>query len=664
MSYIITKTDGGLLSTPNMINGVLLDGTTDTSTGLTLIGQNYINYGQVQNDNFIKLLENFADSLPPNQTINATVLLQGQLWYDTVNQKLMVYDNQEFIPVSQRSVGASAPSITYVGDQWWDTTNNQLKAWTGSAWLLIGPAYSSVNGKGGVFVETVTDTNNVTHTVLNNYINGNLVSVTSYDPTFSTTESLYSSYFATIEPGINIASTMFFNGTATNANTINGFTSSQFVRGAVDNTLNGNLYLNQTLSLNNANISYSGGALVVNNFNNNSNIEFYVHGTNGNVNALHIDGSTGLVSVGGNAVTDSGVTTKSYVDTSVNNAVATLSAMNSTTAYNLDAINTELTGCVAVLTSGVYANIGIFQSQVNANLVSTTNTLVSNIASMNANITGANVVIGEIISVLPSLAPVADPSFVGNAQAPDVSGIVSYAQSLGPNSNPYVISFSASVNVTGGQTIQLINQGNLYTYGTCTVLQANGNTNIAVVSSPITGSFPTSATSYYGSGPASANNIFIEVNGSQPYGYGVYFTRAIYVGPSLLADNILIGDNSNSVATTRYVDVTANILNYDYQNQITNLNNSLTNSSNSGLALKANLAGGAAFTGTITMPTPAANSNDTTAATTLYVTRAITTAQTTLYSTSGGPGTGPKITVGTNTPSGGNDGDIWLQVGS
>ena len=657
MSYIITKTDGGLLSTPTMVNGVLLDGTADTSTGLTLIGRNYTNYGQVQNDNFVKLLENFADPLPPSQSINATVLLQGQLWYDTVNQKLMVYDSEEFIPVSQRSVGSTAPTTTYTGDQWWDSTNNQLKVWTGSAWLLIGPAYSSVNGKGGVFVETVTDTNSVTHTVLNNYINGNLVSVTSYDPTFSTTESLYSSYFSTIEPGINLASTMFFNGTAANSVAVGGLVRSQLVRTDVDNAITGSLSLSGALSLNNANIGYNAGALVVNNFNNNSNVDFYVHGTSGNVNALHIDGSTGLVSVTGNAVSNNGVTTKSYVDSAVANAVAYATNLNNTTSYNSNTIGTELTGCIAVLTSSLNANIGTFQGQVTANLAATTTNLNSNIASMNANITGANVVISAIESILPYFAPANSPFLTGTVQVPDTTQTTTYATNLGPDNNPYALVLNASVTVNAGDNIKIINSGTLGTVANCHVLASVSNQPYAVV-----GIWQGAMPVYANGVVTSSNYYFIEINGTNE---SIYVTSAQYVGPTLNAINtgLILGNNSSIAATTRYVDITANILNNDYVNQINTLSSYVATNTNNGLALKANISG-QTFTGAIYAPTPSAGKNDTTVATTAFVTGAISTAQSTGYSAAGGPGTGPKITISTSTPSGGNDGDIWLQVGN
>ena len=143
MSYTITKTDGTALSTANMPGGSLLDGTTDSSTGVTLIGRNFPNYGDAQNENFVRLLENFADNVPPTQSLSALNILVGSIWYDTNIKKIRVYDGTNWNPASSTIVANLAPtSATYtigVGDQWWDTVNNQLNAWTGNVWMLVGP---------------------------------------------------------------------------------------------------------------------------------------------------------------------------------------------------------------------------------------------------------------------------------------------------------------------------------------------------------------------------------------------------------------------------------------------------------------------------------------------------------------------------------------------
>ena len=55
MPYTINKTNGTILTD-------LLDNSVDNiTTDLSLVGKNTANYGELFNENFIKLLENFAN---------------------------------------------------------------------------------------------------------------------------------------------------------------------------------------------------------------------------------------------------------------------------------------------------------------------------------------------------------------------------------------------------------------------------------------------------------------------------------------------------------------------------------------------------------------------------------------------------------------------------
>ena len=82
MPYTIDYSDPG--KSPIVVN----DGTADTSTSLTLIGKNYTRFGEILNENQLHLLENFANGTAPS---NPT---EGQLWYDTSTNRLMLYDGQ------------------------------------------------------------------------------------------------------------------------------------------------------------------------------------------------------------------------------------------------------------------------------------------------------------------------------------------------------------------------------------------------------------------------------------------------------------------------------------------------------------------------------------------------------------------------------------------
>ena len=90
MSYTISNTSGSL--SVNIVDGSI----NRTATDLTFIGRGAPNYGSYLNTNFLKLLENFANTTAPGNPIT------GQIWYDTLNNQLKVYNGTAFIiPGSQ-----------------------------------------------------------------------------------------------------------------------------------------------------------------------------------------------------------------------------------------------------------------------------------------------------------------------------------------------------------------------------------------------------------------------------------------------------------------------------------------------------------------------------------------------------------------------------------
>ena len=71
----------------NTILAVVEDGTIDTTTDLKFIGKNYAGYGEIQNENFLYLLENFSGANPPPRA------LSGQAWFDSANSKFFINFN-------------------------------------------------------------------------------------------------------------------------------------------------------------------------------------------------------------------------------------------------------------------------------------------------------------------------------------------------------------------------------------------------------------------------------------------------------------------------------------------------------------------------------------------------------------------------------------------
>ena len=123
MAYQVDKFNGTFLTSVE-------DGTIDTTTDLRFVGKNYAGYGEVQNENFLHILENFANTTAPPKAI------EGQVWYDSGNKKLKFYDGAKFKSASGAETSGSAPGGLGIGDFWWDTSAKQLYAWDGAEFIL------------------------------------------------------------------------------------------------------------------------------------------------------------------------------------------------------------------------------------------------------------------------------------------------------------------------------------------------------------------------------------------------------------------------------------------------------------------------------------------------------------------------------------------------
>ena len=167
MSYKINKTNGDLLVE-------LTDGVIDTvSTDITLVGRNYKGFGEAFNENFVKIIENFAATSAPSNP------LKGQLWYDTGENRLKIYDGLTFRTAGSPTVSSNQPTNLVSGDLWIDNAENKLYFWDGSDLVLVGPQYTSTQGKTGVEAVTMVDTSNQIRTVLAMYIGGVLAGIYS-----------------------------------------------------------------------------------------------------------------------------------------------------------------------------------------------------------------------------------------------------------------------------------------------------------------------------------------------------------------------------------------------------------------------------------------------------------------------------------------------------
>jgi hypothetical protein len=129
MPYILNKTNGTVVAT---VQDAFLDLTTD----LSFPGRNYAGYGEVQNENFLHLLENFSSTTAPTKPI------EGQLWYNNTSKKLNAYNGREWKGVANLDTASSDPSVekSYEkGDFWYDTIEEQVHVYNGSQFVLVGP---------------------------------------------------------------------------------------------------------------------------------------------------------------------------------------------------------------------------------------------------------------------------------------------------------------------------------------------------------------------------------------------------------------------------------------------------------------------------------------------------------------------------------------------
>jgi hypothetical protein len=81
MSYIINNSRGNVIA-------IVADGTVNTTaTDLTLVGRGVTNYGTAESENYVYLLENFANSTAP------LIPILGQLWYNSNTDTISAYSS-------------------------------------------------------------------------------------------------------------------------------------------------------------------------------------------------------------------------------------------------------------------------------------------------------------------------------------------------------------------------------------------------------------------------------------------------------------------------------------------------------------------------------------------------------------------------------------------
>ena len=228
MAYTINKYNTDQLT-------IVQDGTIDQTTDLKLVGKNYAGYGEIQNENFVFLLENFAGGNQPPRAVT------GQIWFDTTNSKLKFYDSTKWRTTGGAEISGTAPAGLATGDFWWDTNNEQLKVYNGTDFVLVGPQDAG-DGITQMQSSTVLDTGAVARSIIKATVNDEvlfIISPNEFTIDSSDAENAISG-FDVVRQGITLKNTTSatagvtssshrFWGTSSNSLKLNGIDASNYV---------------------------------------------------------------------------------------------------------------------------------------------------------------------------------------------------------------------------------------------------------------------------------------------------------------------------------------------------------------------------------------------------------------------------------------------------
>ena len=223
MPYTLIKTNGTTLT-------IVQDGTVDNTTSLTFVGKNFTGYGDPVNENFVKLIENFANITSPANP------LMGQLWFDSGTSKLKFYNGNNFKPVAVITTGTTKPIDATIADLHFD--GGLLWTYTGNSWLRIGPLSSSGGtGSSALPTTSVFAATGGVNPAIPILIGGNTATVISTASSYAVAsdDPLYNT-FNGIYPGINLPNT-------SNTATSGSIPDSRGISGYYDGTaIQGNLF--------------------------------------------------------------------------------------------------------------------------------------------------------------------------------------------------------------------------------------------------------------------------------------------------------------------------------------------------------------------------------------------------------------------------------------
>ena len=292
MPYTVNKTNSS--ASPNAYT--VQDGVVNTQTDLSLIGKGYAGYGENIAENFLHLLENFSNTSAPTKPII------GQLWYDSTNSRLKVYNGTSWGPLGGASYQSTAPSAQVSGDIWIDSDTGQMYFYNGTTNILVGPPAGTGTTNGFTY-DTILDSTDANQNITKWYNDGNLIAIISED---SFTPKAAISGFATVTKGITLSTAITdikFAGTSTDSDKLGGVTAVNYLRSNANDTTTGTLGIvtdsGMTVGIDSdLSLTVDSSGAIISNTIQDTDITFKVNDGGVTTPVMTIDGSESRVGIG------------------------------------------------------------------------------------------------------------------------------------------------------------------------------------------------------------------------------------------------------------------------------------------------------------------------------------------------------------------------------